>query len=118
MRIYNLTRTTMYPEALDFILEQNSNFEVSKQIFKEADQSRVYTRLGTTSKKYENICNKINSYLNKHYLMYYLDYTSEKDECSRNEAILIVKKPVGDYGEDFMYYTPDFTKDIIKVFYR
>lgn len=120
MRVKYLTRTGMVPQALDFILKENPDFEISKEAFEAAERTRVYSPTkGTTSKQYEKCCDAIDKYLDKHYLMYELDYTHPDSDMSRDEVILVVRKPVNDkYENDFMFYTPDFTKDVVAMFVR
>lgn len=120
MRVKYLTRTGMIPQALDFILKENPDFGISKENFEAAERTRVYSpSKGYTSKKYEKYCDIIDKYLDEHYLMYELDYTHPDSDMSRDEAILVVRKPVNDtYGNDFMFYTPDFTKDVVAMFVR
>ena len=119
MRVKYLTRTGMFSQALDFILKENPDFGISKETFESAEHTRVYSpSKGTTSKQYEKCCNAIDKYLDEHYLMYELDYTHPDSDMSR-EVILVVRKPVKDgYGNDFMFYTPDFTKDVVAMFVR
>ena len=113
MRVHGLTRTEMYLQALKYILKENPKFEISLEKLKEYENDY---------KKYEKerfkIYSKINEYLNKHYLMYALDYTAPCDNGSREEVIFIVKKLKDNYCEDYMLYHPDFTKDIKACFYR
>lgn len=122
MRVHYLTRTGMIPQAIDFILKENPKFEITREKLKEAEQTLKYDpKYGMTSKQYRKLTKEIDKYLDEHYLMYELDYTSEGDYGSRSEVILVCRKPVPDneeYGKDFMYYSPDFTKDIIACFYR
>ena len=122
MRVHYLTRTGMIPQAIDFILKENPKFEITKEKLKEVEQTLKYDpQYGMTSKQYRKLVEKIDKYLDEHYLMYELDYTSEGDCGSRSEVILVCKKPEPnneEYGKDFMYYSPDFTKEIIACFYR
>lgn len=122
MRVHYLTRVGMIPQAIDFILKENHKFEITKEKLKEAEQTLKYNpQYGMTSKQYRKLVEKIDKYLDEHYLMYELDYTSEGDYGSRSEVILVCKKPKlndEEYGKDFMYYSPDFTKDIVACFYR
>lgn len=120
MRVKHLTSTSMVQQALDFILKENPDFGIRKENFEAADRTRVYSQSkGTISNQYKKYCNVINKYLNEHYLMYELDYTHPDSDMSRDEVILVVRKPVNDeYVNDFMFYTPDFTKDVVAMFVR
>lgn len=120
MRVKHLTRAGMVPQALDFILKENPDFGISKEAFEAAERTCVYSvTKGTTSKQYEKCCDAIDKYLDKHYLMYELDYTHPDSDMSRDEVILVVRKPANDkYKNDFMFYTPDFTKDVVAMFVR
>ena len=120
MRVKHLTRMGMVPQALDFILKENPDFGISKEDFEAAENTRTYDpEKGTTSKQYEKCCNAIDKYLDEHYLMYELDYTHPDSHASRDEVILVVRKPANDtYKDDFMFYTPDFTKDVVAMFVR
>lgn len=120
MRVKHLTRTGMVPQALDFILKENPDFGISKENFEDAERTRVYSPSeGYTSKQYEKCCKAIDKYLDEHYLMYELDYTHPDSHSSRDEVILVVRKPLNDkYENDFMFYTPDFTKDVVAMFIR
>ena len=116
MRVKHLTRTGMFPQALDFILKENPDFGLRKENFEAAERTRIYN---LSTNRYEYYCNAINKYLDKHYLMYELDYSHPDSDMSRDEVILVVRKPVNDeYGTDFMFYTPDFTKDVVAMFVR
>lgn len=107
MRVKHLTRTEMFPQALDFILKENPDFGLRKENFEAAERTRVYN---LSTNQYENYCKAINKYLDKHYLMY----------MSTDEIILVVRKPVNDEyrKNDFMFYTPDFAKDAVAMFVR
>jgi len=121
MRVHYLTRTGMIPQAIDFILKENPNFEVTLEQYENAQNTKKYDKKRGyyTSKEIRRINKTIDEYLDKHYLMYTIDYTDERDYGSRMEAILVCKKPEHDEsGDDFMIYSPDFTKDIVACFYR
>lgn len=110
MRVKHLTRTEMFPQALDFILKENPDFRIRKENLEAARRALYIPTKGYTSNQYENYCKAINKYLDKHYLMY----------MSTDEIIIVVRKPVNDEyrKNDFMFYTPDFAKDAVAMFVR
>lgn len=119
MRVYSLTRNGMFSQALDFILKEKPDFEVTEEMLSKVDITRGDNwKDNKMFNEWGKLANKIDGYLRKNFLMYCLDYTAECDDGSREEAVLLVRKPKGDYGQDYMFYHPDFTKEIIACFYR
>ena len=94
MRVHYLTRQGMTIQALKFILKENPNFEITLEQYKNVQNTKKYDKkLGFyTSKEIRRIDKAIYEYLDEHYLMYELDYTSEGDYGSRYEVILVCKK--------------------------
>lgn len=121
MRINYLPRTGMYPEAFKFAFSNNAEFS-----FTQKEYIDTYTKWdqdgrnsGKLYAKLSKMDEELNKWLNENYLMYYCDMTHPDDNGSREEVVLVVKKPAYDSNDnDFMYYHPDLLKDLVAAFWR
>lgn len=121
MRVTYLTRTGMYPEAFKFAFSQKAELG-----FTQKEQEDIYNKWveggcksGKLYGKLSKMQDNLDKWLNENYLLYCCDMTHPEDRGSREEVVLVVKKPSYDeYDNDFMYYHPDLTKDLVAAFWR
>lgn len=120
MRINYLPRTGMYTEAFKFAFSNNAEFSFTQQEY--IDTYTKWDQDGRNSgklyAKLSKMDEELNKWLNENYLMYYCDMTHPDDNGSREEVVLVVKKPDYDSDNDFMYYHPDLLKDLVAAFWR
>lgn len=121
MRINYLPRTGMYPDAFKFAFENKADFPFTYEHYKETYDEWIKNNMGSC-KEYATLremYDMLNKWLNENYLMYYCDMTHPDDNGSREEVVLVVKKPAYDRNDnDFMYYHPDLLKDLVAAFWR
>ena len=118
-RIDYLPRTGMYEEAAKFAFNNNAKLSFSLEEYLSIYKEWVY-KSGEGHAKLRNMDEELNKWFNENYLLYCCDMTHPDDNGSREEVVLVVKKPEYnyDYGEDYMYYHPDLTKDVVAAFWR
>ena len=116
MRVEHLGRTGMYEQAFFHIIEKDPMFPYKKEDWERIQKTRVYDpSKGTTSPEFSKLCNKINSWLNAHYIMIEVDYTNDESWGSRDEVTLCYKKHPDKNPE---FDSPDFEEAPELVCYR
>ena len=116
MRVTHLGRTGMYKEAFNHILEKDPTFPYKGEDWEKIQKTRKYDpSRGTTSPEFNELCSKINNWLNERYIMIEVDYTHEDDHGSRDEVVLCYEKHE---DRDGIYDSPDFEKAPVLVCYR
>ena len=123
-RIDYLPRTGMYEEAFKFAFANKALFPFTYEYYKETYNTFIKNGSGSC-KEYallRKMYEMLDEWLNENYLLYYCDMTHPDDNGSREEVVLVVKKPeentYSHYGDNFMYYHPDLTKEVVACFWR
>lgn len=93
-RISYLPRTGMVKPAFEYILQHDKNFPYVLEDYDRIDATREYDpHRGTVSKEWNRFCEDIDEWLDKNFIMYYLDITPKGDTGSREEVVLCYKRP-------------------------
>ena len=121
MRVDCLTRTSMYQPAFKFAFENGADFPFTQQYQEETYKKWVEqgSKGGELYATLRAMYEELNDWLNEHYLLYCCDMTHPNDNGSKEEVVLVVKKPSVDVdNNDYMYYHPDLMKDMVAAFWR
>lgn len=93
-RIDYLPRAGMIKPAFEYILQHDRSFPYVLEDYDRINATRKYDpSRGTVSKEWNSFCEDIDEWLNKNFIMYYLDITPEEYMGSRKEVVLCYKRP-------------------------